>query len=86
MEILEQQLTGGDAPKNMPLSTALANLAKRELYLAYEHPGWRYDIGAKYGLLNAQFALALSGQDRDTVLAMLLELLALREQGAPDTD
>ncbi|MBN2502637.1 MAG: hypothetical protein JXB38_17790 [Anaerolineales bacterium] len=84
MEILEQQLT--DAEKGMPLSTALAELAERELYLAYEHPGWRYDIGAKYGLLNAQFALALSGQDRDAVLAMLLEMLALRELGAPEND
>jgi UTP--glucose-1-phosphate uridylyltransferase len=84
MEILERQLT--EAAKNIPLSAALAELAGRELYLAFEHPGWRYDIGAKYGLLNAQFALALNGQDRDTVLSMLLELLALREQGAPGSD
>jgi hypothetical protein len=33
----------------------------------------------KYGLLTAQLALALSGQDRREVLAQLLELLALRE-------
>ena len=39
----------------------------------------RYDVGVKYGLLNAQLALALSGTDREEVLTMLLELLAQRE-------
>jgi UTP--glucose-1-phosphate uridylyltransferase len=60
----------------------LAVLARREQYLALEVPGWRYDVGVKYGLLTAQLALALSGQDRDQVLARLIELLALRELGA----
>ncbi len=36
----------------------------------------------KAGLLTAQLALALSGQDRDEVLAKLLELLAVRGLGA----
>jgi UTP--glucose-1-phosphate uridylyltransferase len=63
------------------LSGALAELAKREQYLALEKTDWRYDVGVKYGLLSAQLALALSGQDRDEVLASLLELLALREMG-----
>ena len=38
--------------------------------------GRRYDIGARYGLLIAQMALALNGRDRSEVLAQLLELLA----------
>ncbi|NDA69016.1 MAG: UTP--glucose-1-phosphate uridylyltransferase, partial [Verrucomicrobia bacterium] len=38
----------------------------------------RYDIGAHYGLLTAQLALALSGKDRDEVLTGLVELLAQR--------
>ena len=54
---------------------------RREQYLALELPAWRYDVGVKYGLLTAQLALALSGSDRDQVLATLLELLALRELG-----
>ena len=66
---------------NVTLSGALAELAKREQYLALEKTDWRYDVGVKYGLLSAQLALALSGQDRDEVLAKLLELLALREMG-----
>jgi len=60
------------------LSPALAALAKRERYLACELKGRRYDIGAKYGLLSAQLALALDGQDRDEVLTGLVELLAAR--------
>jgi UTP--glucose-1-phosphate uridylyltransferase len=61
------------------LSPALAELATRERYLALESQGRRYDVGVRYGLLSAQLALALSGQDRDHVLSQLLELLALRE-------
>lgn len=81
-KILGQQIAEAGSPEGITLSDALAELAKREQYLALEHPGWRYDIGVKYGLLTAQLALALSGQDRDTVLSMLLELLTLRELGA----
>jgi len=40
--------------------------------------GHRYDIGLKYGLLAAQLALALDGQDREEVLSGLVELLARR--------
>lgn len=83
-KILGQQIAEAGSPEGVTLSDALAELAKREQYLALEHPGWRYDIGVKYGLLTAQLALALSGQDRDTVLSMLLELLALRELGTTE--
>jgi len=64
------------------LSSALAELARREQYLALERANRRYDIGVRYGLLNAQMALALSGCDRDQVLSQLLELLAMRETAA----
>ena len=57
----------------------MAELARHEQYLAVEDAGRRYDIGARYGLLTAQLALALNGQDRSQVLAQLLELLADRE-------
>jgi UTP--glucose-1-phosphate uridylyltransferase len=61
---------------NIQLSPALAELAKRERYLALEVAGSRYNIGVKYGLLTAQLALALHGADRDEVLTQLVELLA----------
>jgi UTP--glucose-1-phosphate uridylyltransferase len=57
---------------------ALAQLAAHERYLACELEGRRYDFGVKYGLLNAQLALALSGRDRDEVLRGLVELLAAK--------
>ncbi len=62
----------------LPLSAALARLARRERYLAHEIRGRRYDIGAKYGLLTAQLALGLDGADRDEVLTGLVDLLAAR--------
>jgi len=58
------------------LSAALAELARREQYLAIEDEGRRYDLGARYGLLVAQTALALSGPDRAHVLGQMVELLA----------
>ena len=61
------------------LSAALAELARHEQYLALEDEGRRYDLGARYGLLVAQLALALNGQDRAQVLSQMLELLADRE-------
>jgi UTP--glucose-1-phosphate uridylyltransferase len=60
------------------LSPALEKLAKRERYLALDLEGTRYNIGVKYGMLTAQLALALSGQDREEILAKLVELLAAR--------
>jgi UTP--glucose-1-phosphate uridylyltransferase len=86
MEILERHLdpvlqnpTAAPTRGRATLALALAELAKRERYLALERPWWRYDVGVKYGLLSAQISLALSGAERDQVLAQLLELLALRE-------
>jgi UTP--glucose-1-phosphate uridylyltransferase len=61
------------------LSAALSELAQREQYLALIQRGRRFDVGVKYGLFTAQLALALSGQDREEVLAELIRVLALRE-------
>ena len=83
-EILEEQIAVHQRnptpqPGGVTLAGALAELARREQYLALEQHDARYDVGVKYGLLTAQLALALNGQDRDEVLATLLELLAQRE-------
>lgn len=78
MEILESRISGS-ANQRITLSEALAVLATREKYLALEERALRYDVGVKYGLLIAQMALALSGDDRDEILARLVELLATRE-------
>ena len=77
MDILGSQLAAGDG--RVTLSGALAELARHEQCLALEEPHRRYDIGARYGLLTAQLALALNGRDRSEVLAQLVELLATQQ-------
>ncbi len=76
MELLGQQLNDPQHPRQVNLSAALSDLARRERYLASELLGRRYDIDRRYGLLNAQLALGLAGKDRDEVLSQLVELLA----------
>ena len=71
MEILGRQLSTGPAD----LSLALAELARRERYLAHELLGRRHDIDRHYGLFATQLALGLAGKDRDEVLSLLVELL-----------
>ena len=80
-DILATLLEKADGKGGVWLGDALHILAQREQYLALEMHDQRYDLGVRYGLMTAQIALALSGQDRDIVLGHLLELLAVREIG-----
>ncbi|MGA2499761.1 MAG: UTP--glucose-1-phosphate uridylyltransferase, partial [Tepidisphaeraceae bacterium] len=79
MEILGD-LISQSPDRKVQLSDALALLARRERYLALELRGQRHNIGVKYGLLMAQLALALDGNDREETLSQLIELLAMRER------
>jgi UTP--glucose-1-phosphate uridylyltransferase len=83
MDILADRVEAAAGQGRTDLSGALAELATRERYLALETRGRRYDVGVRYGLLQAQLALALNGRDREEVLAQLLELLAQREALRP---
>ncbi len=74
--LLEELAAAAEPGRGLMLSPALNALAGRERYLALEVSGHRYDIGAPYGVLLAQFALSLAGRDRELVLRQLLELLA----------
>src|SRR5206468_9085041 len=78
MELLGESVARAGNRGNVQLTTALARLADSERYLAYEMRGRRFDIGARYGLLIAQLALALEGEDSDEVLSSLVELLAVK--------
>ncbi len=82
MGLLEECLRDLGPGERLQLSPALARLAKRERYLALEVQGDRYNIGVRYGLLLAAFALALDGNDRDEILAQMVELLAMRGRPA----
>ena len=78
MEQLAEEVARAGNRGNVHLTAALARLANSERYLAYEVRGRRFDIGVRYGLLIAQLALALEGDDRDEVLSSLVELLAVK--------
>jgi UTP--glucose-1-phosphate uridylyltransferase len=83
MDILDRRLAEASGTP-VTLVDALAELASQEQYLAVEDQGRRYDLGAPYGLLIAQLALALSGRDRSEVLSQMIELLADRELAGMD--
>lgn len=79
MDVLGELIAQAAGKDPVQLSPALARLAGRERYLAMEISGQRHNIGVKYGLLMAQLALALDGDDREQIMTELLELLAGRE-------
>lgn len=78
MDSLAEEVARAGNRGNVHLTSALSRLANTEQYLAYELRGRRFDIGVRYGLLIAQLALALEGEDRDEVLSSLVELLAAK--------
>jgi UTP--glucose-1-phosphate uridylyltransferase len=67
------------------LTTTLDLLAREDRYLALETQGTRHNLGIKYGFVEAQIALALAGQDRETMLVSLLESVARLEPRSRDT-
>ena len=68
------------------LTTALDSLARNDRYLALETRGCRYNLGVKFGVVEAQVALALAGVDRERILALLLESMIRVEQTVPRTE
>jgi len=85
MDLLGRRISS-EPGGSITLSGALAELARHEQYLALEDTGRRYDLGARYGLLTAQLALALNGRDRNEVLTHLMQLLVERELAAPSAE
>lgn len=75
MAILGDQIQAAGPNGKATLSAALAVLGKQEKYLALQKEDQRYDLGEKYGLLEAQLALALAGDEREEVLVKLVGLL-----------
>ena len=84
MEILHHEIQGNPDVRLPTISGALHEVARKEKYLALEMDDYRYNVGVRYGLLNAQIALALSGKDREEVVAMLMEMLLVREHHASE--
>jgi len=73
-DILEKQLPSANG--NLQLTPALQELALQDKYLALEMKGSRYDLGKKFGMLQAQIALGLAGEAHNETLTTLVELLA----------
>jgi UTP--glucose-1-phosphate uridylyltransferase len=67
----------------LQLTPALQELAAREKYLALDVAGSRYDIGARFGLMQAQIALGVAGKDRDEIHRVIIEILAEAHQRRP---
>lgn len=86
MEILDRQLHDSVDGRLSTISYALNELSRKEKYLALEMTDQRYNIGVKYGLFNAQLALALNGQDRDDMISMLMEMLLYRESSSSERE
>jgi len=73
-DILEKQLPSANG--NLQLTPALQELATQDKYLALEMKGSRYDLGKKFGMLQAQIALGLAGEAHNETLTTMVELLA----------
>jgi UTP--glucose-1-phosphate uridylyltransferase len=58
------------------LTPALQELSEKDKYLALEVKGRRFDLGKKFGLLEAQLALGVAGQEKDRILTRLVNTLA----------
>lgn len=75
-EILDRHVSGAPAGSGeIQLTPALQELARTEKYLAVQINGRRYNIGVRFGSLEAQIVLAMAGCDRDEVMIRLMELL-----------
>ncbi len=79
-EVQAQQADPGPERRPVQLTNALDSLARDETYLALETRGTRHNLGVKFGFVEAQIALALAGEDRERMLAGLLESVVRVEQ------
>lgn len=78
LDLLDELVS--EMPSSRPsLSEAMSQLLRKQRYLALSIEGSRYNIGVKYGLLVAQLALGLAGNDRDQILTELVDLMMPRQ-------
>lgn len=73
-DLLAQQQEAGHG--NLQLSPALKALAELESFYALEIKGRRYNLEGRFGLLQAQLAMALGSRHRTEVLEDLVKLIA----------
>lgn len=78
MQLLKRNISKNKNGK-VGLSEALNELAAKEQYMALEKSDFRFNMGTRYGLMKAQLAIALSGEDRDRVMSELLEFFVMKD-------
>jgi UTP--glucose-1-phosphate uridylyltransferase len=78
--ILEENFSNSNQKDKYGLTPALNKLASNQKYLALEVKGSRYDISSKLGMLKAQIALGLAGQNKDKILNIISETLLEHNQ------
>ena len=79
LNLASEEVEGGESSSNLR-DLALNVMARREKYLALEAKGARHNLGVKFGVVEAQIALALAGVDRERMLSLLIGSVAKVEQ------
>ena len=78
--LLEKQMKKNKKGDDLQLTPALQRLANERKYLATEVKGRRFNLGTRYGLLEAQVAFALDGPYSEELLSGIIEQLAFAKQ------
>lgn len=82
LDLLEEAIKDPSRDKKpVGLSPSLNRFAQGNRLLALEATGQRHNLGTKFGVVDAQIAMALSGIDRDEMMELLLgTVLRIRHQ------
>ncbi|MDX2246653.1 MAG: sugar phosphate nucleotidyltransferase [Bacteroidia bacterium] len=73
--ILRNQMENLPSGEELQLTSALQALAEKNLLLACEVDGTRFDLSDSYGLFQAQLAFGLAGGDRDEMINTVVQIL-----------
>jgi len=76
---LEQHLKKMKKGSDLQLTPALQELANHSKYLAKEVHGRRFNLGTRFGWLEAQLAFAQDGPHKDELLTTIIEQLAYKK-------
>jgi len=74
---LEQQMKKSKSGTDIQLTPALQNLTKHKKYLAKEVKGRRFNLGTRFGWLEAQLAFGKDGPYKDELMSSIIGQLAM---------
>ncbi len=76
---LEQQMKKNKKGTDLQLTPALQQLAQHQKYLAKEVTGRRFNLGTRFGWLEAQLAFGQDGPYSEELLSSIIEQLAFKK-------